>query len=365
MGEADRVVAVMPASQGVSFWPAEGPGMVALGDEADLPFGDNTIDRVLLVHGLEGTEQLRPMMREIWRVLAGGGRVLAVVPNRRGLWARARLDALRPRLPLFRLAAEAGAARHHVRAGTHPPRPVHPAAALAFPAEDGAGLGRGRRALVQGLRRGDDDRGVEADLRRRVAPGGAAAGQAPADRAPAGRCGPRRAKRQRPHHHRPGRRPGGRATLPADLTQGVGQPAAQPAAQASRPRRDGLAQRRQFVQRARHLAQRLFGVADPLFRRHGVPGGSGRASAPPRRSASLLVDGGGDGAVDRLDRADGGMDAAPAPRPPQRSPSGGWRPDRRSAWWRRRSGATGPSPRWRRRRNRARPRPRGPPRWWR
>ncbi len=89
IGEADRVVSVMPATQGVTFWPPEGPGMVALGDEADLPFGDNTIDRVLLVHGLEGTEQLRPMMREIWRVLAGGGRVLTVVPNRRGLWARA------------------------------------------------------------------------------------------------------------------------------------------------------------------------------------------------------------------------------------------------------------------------------------
>ncbi|AWK88903.1 class I SAM-dependent methyltransferase [Azospirillum thermophilum] len=88
-GEADRVVAVMPASQGVTFWPPEGPGLVALGDEADLPFGDMTIDRVLLVHGLEGTEQLRPLMREIWRVLAGGGRVLVVVPNRRGLWARA------------------------------------------------------------------------------------------------------------------------------------------------------------------------------------------------------------------------------------------------------------------------------------
>ncbi len=87
--EADRVVALMPATQGVGFWPPEGPGLVALGDEGDLPFGDMTIDRVLLVHGLEGTEQLRPMMREIWRVLAGGGRVLAVVPNRRGLWARA------------------------------------------------------------------------------------------------------------------------------------------------------------------------------------------------------------------------------------------------------------------------------------
>lgn len=87
--EADRVMAVMPASQGVSFWPQEGPGLVALADEANLPFGDMTVDRVLLVHGLEGTEQLRPMMREIWRILAGGGRVLVVVPNRRGLWARA------------------------------------------------------------------------------------------------------------------------------------------------------------------------------------------------------------------------------------------------------------------------------------
>jgi len=28
------------------------------------------------------------MMREAWRVLSGGGRLLVVVPNRRGLWAR-------------------------------------------------------------------------------------------------------------------------------------------------------------------------------------------------------------------------------------------------------------------------------------
>lgn len=88
-GEAERVLAVMPASQGVTFWPAEGPGLVALGDEAELPLADMSVDRVLVVHGLEGTEQLRPMMREIWRILAGGGRLIVVVPNRRGLWARA------------------------------------------------------------------------------------------------------------------------------------------------------------------------------------------------------------------------------------------------------------------------------------
>jgi SAM-dependent methyltransferase len=87
--EAERVIAIMPASRGVVFWPPEGPGLVALGDEAELPLPDMSVDRVLLVHGLEFTEQLRPMMREVWRVLAGGGRLIAVVPNRRGIWARA------------------------------------------------------------------------------------------------------------------------------------------------------------------------------------------------------------------------------------------------------------------------------------
>jgi len=28
------------------------------------------------------------LLREVWRVLAAGGRILVVVPNRRGLWAR-------------------------------------------------------------------------------------------------------------------------------------------------------------------------------------------------------------------------------------------------------------------------------------
>ncbi|MCH8139779.1 MAG: methyltransferase domain-containing protein, partial [Proteobacteria bacterium] len=51
-------------------------------------FPDASIDRVLLVHALECSEQVRPMLREVWRVLADGGRLLVVVPNRRGIWAR-------------------------------------------------------------------------------------------------------------------------------------------------------------------------------------------------------------------------------------------------------------------------------------
>lgn len=87
--EAERVIAVMPAGQGVSGWPRGGKGLTALAEESCLPLPDLSVDRLLLVHGLEGAEQLRPMMREIWRVMAGGGRLLVVTPNRHGLWARA------------------------------------------------------------------------------------------------------------------------------------------------------------------------------------------------------------------------------------------------------------------------------------
>lgn len=88
MGEAERVLAFMPASQGVMHWPPEGPGLVSLVEETELPLPDYSVDRVLLAHGLENADSLRALLREIWRVLMGDGRLLVVVPNRRGLWAR-------------------------------------------------------------------------------------------------------------------------------------------------------------------------------------------------------------------------------------------------------------------------------------
>ncbi len=86
--EAERVVAVMPARQGVIRWPGEGANLAALADEAELPLPDLSMDRVILVHALESAEQLRPMLREVWRVMADGARLIVVVPNRTGIWAR-------------------------------------------------------------------------------------------------------------------------------------------------------------------------------------------------------------------------------------------------------------------------------------
>ena len=87
-GETERTVALMPATLGVLRWPSEGRNLVTLAEEGELPFADYSIDRVLLVHALETSDEVGPMLKEIWRVLAGGGRMLIVAPNRRGIWAR-------------------------------------------------------------------------------------------------------------------------------------------------------------------------------------------------------------------------------------------------------------------------------------
>jgi len=86
--EAERCLALMPASQGVVRWPSTRPALAALVAEDELPLTDSAVDRVLLVHALEMSSEPAELLREAWRVLAAGGRLLAVVPNRRGLWAR-------------------------------------------------------------------------------------------------------------------------------------------------------------------------------------------------------------------------------------------------------------------------------------
>ncbi len=87
-GEALRVGALMPAEQGVLVWPTEGARQTALVEENHLPLADNAVDRLLAIHCLEVAERVRPLLREIWRVLAPQGRLLVIVPNRTSVWAR-------------------------------------------------------------------------------------------------------------------------------------------------------------------------------------------------------------------------------------------------------------------------------------
>ena len=83
--DAERVLAFMPGTQGAVNWPAGGPSATALVFDEELPLHDSAIDRMLLVHLLEHAESPRETLKEVWRVLAPGGRVVIVVPNRRGV----------------------------------------------------------------------------------------------------------------------------------------------------------------------------------------------------------------------------------------------------------------------------------------
>ncbi|HMN71846.1 MAG TPA: class I SAM-dependent methyltransferase [Rhodoblastus sp.] len=86
--EAVRVIAFMPAEQGVVNWPTSGPSASALVETTALPLPDSCMDRVLVVHALETSEQGRELLAEIWRILTPGGRMILIAPNRGGLWSR-------------------------------------------------------------------------------------------------------------------------------------------------------------------------------------------------------------------------------------------------------------------------------------
>jgi SAM-dependent methyltransferase len=85
--EAARSIAAMPAGQGALPWPHGARGLTLLAEETSLPLADRSIDRLLLIHGLEFGQPPTEMLREIWRVLADDGRLLVVVPARRGMWS--------------------------------------------------------------------------------------------------------------------------------------------------------------------------------------------------------------------------------------------------------------------------------------
>jgi len=85
---ARRVVACMPAPQGVIGWPPGMPNVSVLCEETSWPLETGHVDKLLVAHGLETCERPDALLEECWRVLGPGGTALFVVPNRAGLWSR-------------------------------------------------------------------------------------------------------------------------------------------------------------------------------------------------------------------------------------------------------------------------------------
>lgn len=86
--DARRVISLMPGQQGVMPWPAGAENVSTLAEETLWPLPNGMVDKLVMLHGLETSEQPARVLEEAARVLGPGGRVLFVVPNRSGMWAR-------------------------------------------------------------------------------------------------------------------------------------------------------------------------------------------------------------------------------------------------------------------------------------
>src|SRR4051794_12238074 len=85
--DSERCIAFMPAAQGVLKWPTARPTLAALVDEFSVPLPDAAVDRILLVHALEMSDDPEGLLREVWRGLAPPRGGMGVISNPRRGWA--------------------------------------------------------------------------------------------------------------------------------------------------------------------------------------------------------------------------------------------------------------------------------------
>lgn len=67
--------------------PGKSRVATCLVDEMALPFPDLSFDRILMIHALETAASIRTVLRNVWKILKDDGKLILIVPNRRGIWA--------------------------------------------------------------------------------------------------------------------------------------------------------------------------------------------------------------------------------------------------------------------------------------
>ena len=113
LGQARRVIALMPGPQGVMPWPAGQPNVSVLCEDTQWPIQTGQVDKLIVLHGLETSENPSALLDECWRVLGPGGRAIFVVPNRVGLWSRSDNTPFGYGRPYSMSQLEAQLRKHH------------------------------------------------------------------------------------------------------------------------------------------------------------------------------------------------------------------------------------------------------------
>lgn len=87
-GKPSVLIALMPVEQGAIYWPVHADNHSVLADELHPPFAPNTLHRVVMLHAFEHLAKPEELLKIFWELIVPGGRLLLMVPNRRGWWAR-------------------------------------------------------------------------------------------------------------------------------------------------------------------------------------------------------------------------------------------------------------------------------------
>jgi SAM-dependent methyltransferase len=89
LSESELIFNLMPHYMGIHHWPDGKDNLCCLCEDELFPIESESIDRMIMVHSLEHAKNVDVLFQEVWRVLKSSGRVIIIVPNRLGMWARA------------------------------------------------------------------------------------------------------------------------------------------------------------------------------------------------------------------------------------------------------------------------------------
>lgn len=78
---------LMLAHMGIYAWPNQPDNCSALTYEHQWPFSDQEFDEIILLHGLEYSQNANELIDESFRCLKSEGKLIVITPNRRGVWA--------------------------------------------------------------------------------------------------------------------------------------------------------------------------------------------------------------------------------------------------------------------------------------
>ncbi len=86
--KSNDLVSLMPGSQGAMSWPSSMRNVNLLVEESIWPIETESVDTVVILHGLEMSLSPDSLLTEVWRVLKASGNLFIFVANRAGFWAR-------------------------------------------------------------------------------------------------------------------------------------------------------------------------------------------------------------------------------------------------------------------------------------